>query len=94
MADLKVKELRDALMAEGLPQEKVDAALVRFLQEVKPETVHLAVIFLGAATLILAVGSVGLAIFGKPIPGAVDRSGGLRRWPGRHLHGEAVGRAP
>ncbi len=71
MAKLKVKELREALVAEGLPQEKVDAALVRLLQEVKPETVHLAVRFLGFATLILAVGSVGLAVFGKTIPEAL-----------------------
>ena len=71
MADLKVKEIREALVAEGLPQEKIDAALARFLQEVKPETVHLAVVFLGAATLILAAGSVYLAACGKTVPEAL-----------------------
>lgn len=71
MADLKVKEIREALVAEGLPQEKVDAALVRFLQDIKPETIHLAVVFLGLATLILTAGSVYLAACGKTVPEAL-----------------------
>jgi hypothetical protein len=71
MAKMDIAALEKALDAVNLDQATKDQVRTKYLENMPEKTIHTAVLFLGIATLILAVGSVGLAIFGKPIPEAL-----------------------
>ncbi|MBM3305694.1 MAG: hypothetical protein FJY79_07120 [Candidatus Aminicenantes bacterium] len=71
MAKMDIAALEKALEAAGLDAATKDKVKNTYLENMPEKTIHTAVLFLGIATLILAVGSVGLAIFGKPIPEAL-----------------------
>jgi hypothetical protein len=70
MAQLKVEKVVQALPT-GLSADQVQQVKNAIVANLPPETYGKAILFLGWATVLLVVGSVGLALLGKMVPDAL-----------------------
>jgi flavorubredoxin len=70
MAQLKVAAIMKDLQEKGVDSAAIEK-VKNTLENMKPETIDKAVLFLGWATLILALGSIVLAVLGKTVADAL-----------------------
>ncbi len=71
MAQFKVEKVAQDLAAKGVDQATVAEVKRTIIENMKPETIDKAVLFLGWATVALAVGSIILAGLNKTVPEAL-----------------------
>lgn len=68
---MDIEKVKAAMKTQGVPDQYLDAAGVAVAQSLPPKTYTTAVLFLGLVTLLLAVGAIGLAAYGKPVADAL-----------------------
>ena len=71
MAQLKIEKIEKDLAGKGVDQATVEKVKSTIIENMKPESIDKAVLFLGWATVVLAVGSVVLAGISKTVPEAL-----------------------
>ena len=71
MARLNFEEIGKDLEKKGVDSDTINTVKQTIADKMEPQTIDKAVLFLGWATVVLAVGGILLAGLGKPVPDAL-----------------------
>jgi hypothetical protein len=68
---MNISTVRTTLKDQGVPADRLEAASQAIIDNLPAETYNSAILFLGAVTLLLALGAVLLPAFGKEVVDAL-----------------------